>query len=138
VGDQIAYRRRVQRERTRSLLGETAAAPAGFAAMLELVAGIALTYQLEELAAEDEADLCDAGPYGSRYYDEMQSRLKGIVDGLPERERQIVHYHYFHQINFEEIAVLLNISKSRVSRLHKRALEYLQQSLQTARLSELY
>lgn len=138
VGDQLAWRRRVQRERTRSLLGEADAVPAGFAAMLELVAGIALTYQLEELNEAEESALHCAGPYGSRLYEETQRRMRAILEQLPERERRIVHYHYFHQIPFDEIALLLDLSKSRISRLHKRALDQVREALCAARLSELY
>jgi RNA polymerase sigma factor for flagellar operon FliA len=129
----------VQRERTDSLLGEQKKPAPGLAGMLELVIGIALTYQIDELLEVDEPNLQHAGePYASRSYDEMQGRLKEVLAQLPERERKIIHYHYFHQIAFDEIAVLLELTKSRVSQLHKRAIGDIREALRKARLSEFY
>lgn len=48
--------------------------------------------------------------------------LKRALDHLPERERALIEGHYFRNERFDEMAETLNISKSRVSRLHTRAL----------------
>lgn len=139
VGDQIAYAHRVRRERTESLLEQQGEAPTNLAGMLNLVVNLALIYQIDELLEADEQSLQSSSePYGSHAYDEMQSRLKDIVARLPERERKIIHYHYFHQVAFDEIAVLLDITKSRVSQLHKRAIDDIRNTLRSSRLSELY
>jgi RNA polymerase sigma factor for flagellar operon FliA len=139
VGDQIAYARRVQTERTASLLGEKKKIPDRLPGMLELVVGIALTYQIDELLEGEEPSLQSASdPYGSRTYDEMQQRLGRIIKQLPERERLIVRYHYFHHMAFDEIARLLEISKGRTSQLHKRAIDTIREALRKSRLLELY
>lgn len=139
VGDQVDFRRRQQRDRTDSLLGAKKEPPSSLADLLELVVGIALSYQLDELVEAGESDLQGGGePYGSRAYDEMQQRMKEVLLSLPERERKIIQYHYFHQVSFNEIAALLEITKSRVSQLHKRALELIREALRKSRLTEFY
>lgn len=139
VGDQIAYARRVQAERTRSLLGDQKKMPDNVGGMLELVVGLALTYQIDELLEADEPNLqSQSEPYGSHAYDEMQRRLKQVLDRLPGREQQIIRYHYFHQMTFEEIAELMDLTKGRISQLHKRAIGTVREALRHSRLSELY
>jgi RNA polymerase sigma factor for flagellar operon FliA len=139
VGDQIAYAKRVQAERTASLQRGEKKVPADLSGMLELVVGIALTYQIDELLEAEEPNLqSPTEPYGSRTYDEMQQRLRKILKELPEREQQIVRYHYFHHMAFDEIARLLAISKSRTSQLHKRAIDTIREALRKSRLLELY
>ncbi|MEW8228613.1 MAG: sigma-70 family RNA polymerase sigma factor, partial [Candidatus Thiodiazotropha endolucinida] len=48
--------------------------------------------------------------------------LGTLVDNLPERERLIIRSHYFHGMAFDDLANLLEISKGRISQLHKKAL----------------
>lgn len=139
VGDQIATLKRLQRERTRSLLDGRERVASPLAGMLDLIVGIALTFQLDELTESDEPNLHSASdPYGSCEYDELQRRLREVVERLPERERKIVYYHYFHQMAFEDIAALVGLSKSRVSRLHKEIIECIRDDLRSSRLSEIY
>jgi len=139
VGDQIAYAKQLHRDRTRSLLTQQKKVPTNLTDMVELIVGIALTYQIDELLDADEPNLrCPHEPYQSRAYDEIQVRLKTILTQLPEREHKIIYYHYFHQVTFDEISVLLGIANSRVSQLHKRALELIRQALQQSRFSECY
>jgi RNA polymerase sigma factor FliA len=138
VGDQIAYARRVQRDRTESLLPQ-GKAPTHLADLLNLVIDLALIHQIDELLEADEPNLHSSyEPYASHAYDEMQLRLKTILTQLPERERKIIQYHYFHQVTFDEIATLLGVANSRVNQLHKRALELIRQALQQTRLCECY
>lgn len=50
---------------------------------------------------------------------------------LQERERTILTLHYYHQVPFNEIARQLQLTKGRVSQLHKRALSDLRVLLKT-------
>lgn len=139
LGDHIGYLKQAQRDRTQSLLRKNDEVPHDFSGMLDLVVTIALTYQLDDLAIEqDQESLPDNGPYVSRAYEETQNFVRAALVHLSEREQQIIRCHYFHQVNFNEIAELLNITKGRVSQLHKRALEKIRAVLQRQRLSELY
>lgn len=46
-------------------------------------------------------------------------------------EALIVRYHYFHHVGFDEIGAILDISKGRVSQLHRRALTQLRAHLKS-------
>lgn len=57
--------------------------------------------------------------------------LKVALERLPERERQLIEGHYFRGERFDDMAEALQISKSRVSRLHTRALAALGELLKS-------
>jgi RNA polymerase sigma factor for flagellar operon FliA len=128
---QAAQRRRVRlRERAESLTAPPAAdAPVrekptdSFAALVDATILLAMGYVLEDSgdwSASSSSESAD--PYRTVQLDMLRRRLKLMVDALPERERQIVHYHYFEHMEFQAIAEMLAISKGRVSQLHARAL----------------
>lgn len=138
-GEYVSYLRRSRRDRDESLLEDNGGVASGLGPMLDLIVGIALTYQLDELAEQGEGEtLADVEPYVSRSYDELQNYLKEVLAQLAERDRQVVYYHYFHQMSFEDIANVLALTKGRVSQLHKRALAAIREGLRKRRLTELY
>lgn len=138
TGERIGYLRRARRDRAASII-EGPAHKDGFAALLDMVVGVALTCQLEDIADHHAAEpAVGHDPYASRNYEETQRRLRRSLDTLPERERQIVYFHYFHQVGFDEIAALMSVSKGRVSQLHKRALDMVREALGKSRLAEFY
>jgi RNA polymerase sigma-B factor len=55
--------------------------------------------------------------------------LPGLVDGLPEPERQIVVLRFFHDLDQHEIAGRVGCSQMHVSRLLRRALDRLRAQL---------
>jgi RNA polymerase sigma-B factor len=55
--------------------------------------------------------------------------LPGLVDSLPERERQIVVLRFFHDLDQHEIAGRVGCSQMHVSRLLRRALDRLRAQL---------
>jgi RNA polymerase sigma factor FliA len=140
TGDRISYLTRAHRDRADSVLeGQPEAAAASLASLIDMVVAVALTVQLDEVAEQESAEpTAAADPYSSRLYEDTQRRLKRAVESLPERERQIVHFHYFHQMGFDEIAGLLAVTKGRVSQLHKRALDQVRDALGKARFAEFY
>lgn len=48
--------------------------------------------------------------------------LQGLLDGLPERERELIHMRYFQDRTQVEIASVMGISQVQVSRLEKKTL----------------
>lgn len=136
-GDYHRYLKEARRDRTASLGGNSA--PSGLEAIRDLIIGIALTYQLDDLAEQDgDGQRGEVEPYASRFYDELQSCLREVVAELPERDQRIIYYHYFYQMSFEAIAVVLELTKGRVSQLHKRALENIRAALSRRKLTGLY
>lgn len=139
TGDRISYLHRAHRDRAESVLEGQPDAAASLASLLEMVVAVALTVQLDEIAEQESAEpTVVADPYASRLYEDSQRRLKRAMESLPDRERQIVNFHYFHQMGFDEIAGLLAVTKGRVSQLHKRALEQIRAAMGKARFAEFY
>ncbi len=55
-----------------------------------------------------------------------QEALKGLlidtINSLPEKEKKIITLYYYEELTYKEIGRLLNISESRVSQLHTKAI----------------
>ncbi len=56
---------------------------------------------------------------------ETYDSLKNNITQLPERERQVVSLYYYNNLTYREIGVILEISESRVSQLHSKAISRL-------------
>ena len=140
TGDRLSYIRRARRDRAESLLptdAKAAAAPA-MASLVDVIVGLALTVQLDEIAETEAVESTPANdPYASREYEDTQRHLRDVLAGLPEREARLVDYHYFQHIGFDEIAEIFCVTKGRVSQLHKRALERVRELMKARRLDEL-
>jgi RNA polymerase sigma factor for flagellar operon FliA len=138
--EQISWRRRVRRERVKSLSApeaETTSVPAApIEKLAEIAAGLALGFMLEgtTLFVEDDAEggqpiHAAATAYDSVVWNETVSRLHEELASLPEREQNILRQHYIGGLSFDQLASLLSISKGRVSQLHRAALESLRKRL---------
>jgi RNA polymerase sigma factor for flagellar operon FliA len=58
--------------------------------------------------------------------------LRRELAGLPERDRLVLHLHYFKGMRLREIGRFLGISEARVSQIHHRALRQLRPRLSAA------
>jgi RNA polymerase sigma factor for flagellar operon FliA len=61
-------------------------------------------------------------PLGVFQAKELKSILRTSVDILPKKERFVVQLYYFDELTMKEIGTLLNITESRVSQLHTKAM----------------
>ncbi len=112
----------VRRARTSGLLREIG----------DVMALSALGFLLEDcglLVSESAAQ------YVEHFYErlelqQLKQRLVAVVGALPEQERRVVTYHYFQNLEFREIAHILDLSKGRISQIHKRALALLRDAHQ--------
>lgn len=59
----------------------------------------------------------------------LTARLLQLLDQLPANERQVIKGHYLQQLQFEEVATLMTLSRGRISQLHQQALARLAASL---------
>jgi len=55
--------------------------------------------------------------------------LTQTIDKLPEKERLVVSLFYFEELSLSEIAEVMNLSPSRISQIHSKALFRLRSSL---------
>lgn len=60
---------------------------------------------------------------------ELRSKLATAMKTLPERYQQVVSMYYEKDLNMKEIGTLLGVKESRVSQIHKSALQRMQMVL---------
>jgi len=53
---------------------------------------------------------------------ETKEMLKSAVNSLSEREQKIIFLYYFEELTLKEISKILEISESRISQIHSRAI----------------
>ncbi|MEW6729828.1 MAG: sigma-70 family RNA polymerase sigma factor [Acidobacteriota bacterium] len=60
---------------------------------------------------------------------EFRQIIRQAISQLPETERKLIEYYYYHGLTLEEIGNKLGLSKSWASRLHSKCLQHLCQML---------
>jgi RNA polymerase sigma factor for flagellar operon FliA len=135
--EQVSWRRRMRRERLRSLAEDNAGqdTQAPIEKLAELAVGLALGFMLEGTGLfnprdeEQAASATGESAYDSLAWKETIVHLQSELESLPEREQTILRQHYVNSISFDQLAALLAISKGRVSQLHRAALSLLRKRL---------
>ena len=133
VGAQISHKHRMEQERLRSLASRTEeeGTETALQALSDLAASLALGIMLNETRLIEAGDRPDPAPsaYESLEWRQLQARLVGEVSKLPEKEAIIVRQHYDTGLSFAQIATMLDLSRGRVSQLHRSALERLRKRI---------
>lgn len=70
-------------------------------------------------------------PLRSLETDEMKGLLVEAIEELNEQEKIVMALYYYEELTLKEIGQVLNITESRVSQIHSKALEGLKGALQT-------
>ena len=60
---------------------------------------------------------------------EMEGRLTGAIQDLPERERLVMTLYYYEEMTMREIGMALGVVESRVSQIHASAVLHLRSAL---------
>jgi len=71
-----------------------------------------------------------ATPLEELEWQERLERLRAAIERLPEREKSIIVMYYYEELYVAEMAEILQVSQSRVSQLHARALYNLTRMLE--------
>ncbi|MGV3571901.1 MAG: sigma-70 family RNA polymerase sigma factor [Ramlibacter sp.] len=91
--------------------------------MAEVGVGLALAWMLEGTSMVDDPERVESVPfYRSTEVRELRERLLQVLETLPEQERTVIRCHYLQDMPFDQVAVMLHLSKGRVSQVHKQAL----------------
>ena len=85
----------------------------------------ALAVHMRDRVQEMEYVFCDTK-------EELREMLMGAMKTLPERYQKVVVLYYTNDMTMKEIGGLLGINESRVSQIHKTALEKMAIALQSA------
>lgn len=133
---QVATRQRLRAERR-----EAAAVAEDkdlFQQLADIAIGMAIGYLIDEpeIYLHDEA----AAPphqYGGMELRQLRTRMQALVDGLPQRERLVIKYHYLQQLPFNLIAESMGLTKGRVSQIHSKALDLLRQAMQAVKACDV-
>ncbi|AFN75380.1 RNA polymerase, sigma 28 subunit, FliA/WhiG subfamily [Melioribacter roseus P3M-2] len=80
--------------------------------------------QMYEMMADDSEE-----PLQILEKNEMKERLVEMIKQLSDRDRMIITLYYYEELNYQEIAKVLNITVSRVSQLHSKIMKILKQKL---------
>ena len=60
---------------------------------------------------------------------ELKKMLMESLDLLTEKERKVIILYYYEELTLKEISEILEVSESRISQLHTRALQKMKQKL---------
>jgi len=60
---------------------------------------------------------------------ELKEKLAASLDALTEKERKVILLYYYEELTLKEISYVLEVSESRVSQLHTRALQKMKDKL---------
>jgi RNA polymerase sigma factor FliA len=112
---------------------------------VELRAGLQLSLEAGTGENRDEddsvgepptiADRNTPDPWQSIALKERKILLGEIIDQLPGNERTVLSLYYYEELTMKEIAVVLDLSESRVSQIHSAALRSLRKRLQRRQLN---
>lgn len=61
--------------------------------------------------------------------DELKKKLAEALEVLTEKERKVIVLYYYEELTLKEISNILEVSESRVSQLHTRALQKMKSKL---------
>lgn len=132
---QISARQRLRRDRAEALQQMAQQAAGGEPSRLEgerlcayvaeVGIGLALAWLLEGTALVQQ-ERAEAVPfYRGAEIRQARERLLHAVDALPPQERLVIRSHYLQEVSFEAIAATLEVTRGRVSQIHRQALSRL-------------
>ena len=61
--------------------------------------------------------------------EELKIKLTEAINSLTEKERNVITLYYYEEMTLKEISLVLNVSESRVSQLHTKALGRMRKTL---------
>jgi RNA polymerase sigma factor for flagellar operon FliA len=89
----------------------------------------------EDLPAPEYPSAPETQPDHMCAHEQLRLALDKAMTTLPDRYKQVVMLYYTNELTMKEIGGLLGINESRVSQIHKSALEKMSVALQTAGIS---
>ena len=89
--------------------------------MSQLVFELSVTLDLAGLADVIE-DKTAVNKLDELEDDESRQRLLDLINALSEQERLVVALYYYEEMTLKEIGMALQISESRVSQIHTKAI----------------
>lgn len=131
ASSQFTYRKRLERERLRSLRTEADLSLPALERLTDLAVMVALGALLEAQAEVDADRIASEAPtaFETLAWNQLCGEVDKRLAQLPDNEAFVLDGHYRHGLQFQQIAGLLGVSKGRVSQLHAQALAKLRRYL---------
>lgn len=79
--------------------------------------------ELEDRAQPDMASGPETDPDRICAQRQLREVLDRVIDGLPARHQQVIRLHYCRQLTMKEIGGEMGVNESRVSQMHRSALD---------------
>ena len=73
----------------------------------------------------------DSDPQTQIRLTELKEIITKAIDTLPEKERLMISLYYYEELTMKEIGVVLDITESRVSQIHSKAVYHLRTKLKS-------
>lgn len=138
---QIDFQKRLARDRVSSILGSErgkASSDSLLNEMVNLTVGLGIGFMLEGSGLYQDAEASDEyDGYTSTLLKERKEMLQQQLEQLPSKERFVLRYHYLFGFSFDEIALQLDLTKGRVSQLHRKALQQLREMSKRAEVLDI-
>lgn len=126
---QIDFQKRLARDRVNSILSsdrDKASPDTLLSEMVNLTVGLGIGFMLDGSGLYQASETSEASDeydgYTSTLLKERKEMLQQQLEQLPAKERYVLRYHYLFGFRFSEIATQLDLTKGRVSQLHRKAL----------------
>ena len=100
-----------------------------------LISASTRTNEQDDLPAPDFPSKPETQPDNMCAHEQLRSALGIAMKTLPERYQKVVMLYYTNEMTMKEIGGVLGINESRVSQIHKSALEKMQVVLQSNGIS---
>ena len=127
--EQLSLQRRLQKERVQSIISDDDVGT--FKELVDNTLGLAISFMLEDTnLVISELDHDDNIPYQTYTLRQIRRDIKRIIKYLNKNEQTIIRLHYYKFINFNQIASKMNLTKGRVSQIHKNALIKIKNALE--------
>ncbi|MBC7603850.1 MAG: sigma-70 family RNA polymerase sigma factor [Ramlibacter sp.] len=140
---QIAAAQQLQAQRSASIRGAHSEKGSGTSPRrrtpeqaLQFVAevgiGFALAWLLDGtgMIQDQEREQAEVMPfYRSVELRQLRDRIVELVRGLPPNESKVIQFHYFQEVSFEDLSEAMNLSRGRISQIHRQGLIRLKESL---------
>lgn len=84
---------------------------------------------IHDAALKENSFVSNDTPEESLARDELLKVLTAAIEDLPERERLVITLYYYEELTLKEISRVLNVSESRVSQIHTRAVKKLKSAM---------
>lgn len=137
---QIAVRRRVMQERQEEAIAVAKAGTSSsssrtqvalFRELAEVGIGLALSLLLADtgMVCDDERNQIGISAYDGLELKQLRERVRGFVGQLPKQEQLVIRCHYLQSMALDDVALMLGVTKGRVSQIHRKALGALRDAI---------